>query len=180
MAKINLIHWGIHWCFQIWNWFVQNNINWNWKWKWKVCIWKKMSFLLKLSMKVQCFPRESLIGGSFKSLECISLEIFIYSSIIIKETRVKLMKCHTHKYVGKCLPFKENEFSTKIIDESWIFSRRITHWKVLKVLRQYFLWKFHVSIDKYWRNHSKIDEMSSRLQISKNLKENEFSTKIID
>ena len=75
---------------------------------------------------------------------------------------------------------KENEFSTKIIDESSMFSKGITHWTLLKVLKQYFLGKFHVFIDNYERNHSKIDEMSSRLQISKNLKENEFSTKIID
>ena len=31
VSKMNLIHWGIHWCFQIWNWFVQTNLNWNWK-----------------------------------------------------------------------------------------------------------------------------------------------------
>ena len=31
VSKMNLIHWGLHWCFQIWNWFVQTNLNWNWK-----------------------------------------------------------------------------------------------------------------------------------------------------
>ena len=41
-----------------------------------------------------------------------------------------------------------------------MFSKGITHWTLLKGLRQCFLGKLHVFIDKYERNHSKIDEMS--------------------
>ena len=37
-----------------------------------------MSFLLKLSMKVEFFQGESLIGQSWKTLDSISLEIFMY------------------------------------------------------------------------------------------------------
>ena len=37
-----------------------------------------MSFLLKLSMKVEFFQGESLIGQSWKALDSISLEIFMY------------------------------------------------------------------------------------------------------
>ena len=69
---------------------------------------KKMSFLLKC---FDFFPREGLIGGSFKSLECISLRKFMYSLINIKEIRVKLMFIFT-------LQIEENEFSVHIIDES--------------------------------------------------------------
>ena len=58
---------------------------------------KKMSFLLKLSIKVQCFPRESLIGHSWKALDSVSLENFRFSLISIKEITVKLMKCHINR-----------------------------------------------------------------------------------
>ena len=63
----------------------------------------------------------------------------------------------------------ENEFSTKIIDESSMFSKGITHWTLLKGLRQCFLGKFHVFIDKYLRNHSKIGVyfQSPRLKLKK-------------
>ena len=44
----------------------------------------------ELSVEIFGFSSiEWLIGGALKSLECISLEIFIYSLINIKEIRVK-------------------------------------------------------------------------------------------
>ena len=73
---------------------------------------KKMSFLLKLSMKVQCFPRESLIGHSWKTLDSISLENFMLSLITIKEIRVKLTKCHLgskSQRISKKMSFLLNE-----------------------------------------------------------------------
>ena len=43
-----------------------------------------------------------------------------------------------------------------------MFSKGITHWTLLKGLRQCFLGKFHAFIDKYERNHSKNDEKVGR------------------